>query len=207
MRDLVKWQRALMGGRVVDAKSYALMTTPDTLNNGRALTYGFGLSVDKLGAHREIGHNGGINGFTTASLYYPDDSVNVVVFSNADAGPDALARNVSRAAFGMPVVAPPKPVVAVPLPDSIRDQLPGTYDLASPTGNTFIVHIMVEDGHVMTQAEGPGQGKFPLVYAGNWVFGAAIDPSIRVTFIRQDGKVATLRLEQGVGTMEGPRRP
>ena len=93
VRDLVKWQRALMGGRVVNAQSYALMTTPDTLNNGRPLVYGFGLSAGKLGAHRQIGHNGGINGFTTASVYYPDDSVNVVVFSNADAGPDAPALN------------------------------------------------------------------------------------------------------------------
>jgi len=207
VRDLVKWQRALMGGRVVNAKSYALMTTPDTLNNGRPLNYGFGLAVGKLGTHRQIGHSGGINGFTTASGYYPDDSVNVVVFSNADAGPDALAFNVARVVFGMPVVAAPKPVVAVALPDSIRDKLPGTYDLAAPAGGKFVVHILVENGQVVTQAEGPGQGKFPLIYAGNWVFGAAFDPSLRVTFIRENGAVTKMRLEQGGGNMEGPRRP
>jgi hypothetical protein len=207
VRDLVKWQRALMGGRVVNAQSYALMTTPDTLNNGRPLNYGFGLAVGKLGAHRQIGHNGGINGFTTASFYYPDDSVNVVVFSNADAGPDALALNVSRAVFGIPVVATLKPVVAVTLPDSIRDKLPGTYDLATPGGGKFVIHISVENGQVMTQAEGPGQGKFQLIYAGNWVFGAAFDPSLRATFVAEDGKVALMRLEQGGGKMEGPRRP
>ncbi len=207
VRDLVKWQRALMGGRVVNAKSYALMTTPDTLNNGRPLNYGFGLAVGKLGTHWQIGHSGGINGFTTASGYYPDDSVNVVVFSNADAGPDALAVNVARVVFGMPVVAAPKPVVAVPLPDSIRDKLPGTYDLAPPGGGKFVVHIMVENGQVVTQAEGAGQGKFPLIYAGNWVFGASFDPSLRVTFIRENGAVTRMRLEQGGGNMEGPRRP
>jgi hypothetical protein len=207
VRDLVKWQRALMGGRVVNAKSYALMTTPDTLNSGRPLTYGFGLSAGKLGAHRQIGHNGGINGFTTSSFYYPDDSVNVVVFSNAGAGPDALALNVSRAVFGMPVVPAPKRVVAVALPDSIRDKLAGTYELASPSGNPFVVHVMVENGQVMTQAEGPGQGKFPLLYAGNMTFGASFDPSLRVTFISENGKVTKMRLDQGGGTMEGPRRP
>jgi hypothetical protein len=66
---------------------------------------------------------------------------------------------------------------------------------------------MVENGQVMTQADGPGQGKFPLIYAGNWVFGAAFDPSLRVTFIRENGAVAKMRLEQGGGNMEGPRRP
>jgi hypothetical protein len=129
------------------------------------------------------------------------------VFSNADAGPDALALNVSRAVFGIPVVAAPKPVVAVTLPDSIRDKLPGTYDLAPPGGGKFVIHIMVENGQVVTQAEGPGQGKFPLIYAGNWGFGASFDPSLRVTFIRENGAVTKMRLEQGGGNMEGPRRP
>ena len=133
--------------------------------------------------------------------------MNVVVFSNADAGPDALALNVSRAVFGIPPVAAPKPVVAVTLPDSIRDKLPGTYDLAPPAGGKFVIHISVENGQVMTQAEGPGQGKFPLIYAGDWVFGAGFDPSLRVTFINEGGKVARMRLAQGGGTMEGPRRP
>ncbi len=207
VRDLVIWQRALAGGRVVNAKSFALMTTPDTLNSGRRFSYGFGLSIGSVGTHRSIGHNGGINGFTTASMWFPDDSVNVVVFSNADAGPDGLLLNVARAVFGMPLVQPPKAVVAMPLPADVRDQLPGVYELAAGNGGTFVVRIMVENGQVMTQAEGPGQGKFPLIYAGDMTFGASFDPSLRVTFISENGKVAKMRLVQGGGTMEGPRRP
>ena len=207
VRDLVVWQRALMGGRVVNARSYALMTTPDTLNSGKPLTYGFGLTAGKFGTHRFIGHSGGINGFTTASTYFPDDSVNVVVFSNADRGPDLLGQNIARTVFGMPLVTPPKPVVEVPLPSDVRDQLPGVYDLAIPNGGKFVIHITVENGQVMTQAEGQGQGKFPLLYAGNMTFGASFDPSLRVTFISENGKVTKMRLVQGGGTMEGPRRP
>lgn len=207
VRDLVKWHRALAGGRVVTAKSYAQMTTPDTLNSGKRLDYGFGLAVGRLGAHRAVGHSGGINGFTTTGNYYPDDSVNVVVFSNADAGPDPLAANIARAVFALPLVARPKPVVAAPLPDSVRDRVAGTYDLKPQSGGTFVVHVTVENGQVMTQAEGAGQGKFPLIYAGGWTFGAQFDPSLRVTFLRENGAVARMRLEQGGGTMEGPRRP
>ena len=143
------------------------MTTPDTLNNGKPFTYGFGLGAGMLGTHRQISHNGGINGFTTASVYYPDDRANVVVFSNADAGPTCCVQRVARG-VRHPVVAAPKPVVAVPLPDSIREKLLGTYDLAPSGGGKFVVHIMVENGQVMTQAEGPGQG-VPADDAGNWV--------------------------------------
>lgn len=207
VRDLVKWERALQGGRVVNAKSYALMTTPDTLNDGKRITYGFGLAAGMLGGHKAIGHSGGINGFTTVGNFFPDDSLNVVVFSNADRGPDALGQNIARAVFGLPLVTRPKAVTAVPLPDSIRDKLPGIYELAPPNGGKFVVHIMVENGQVVTQAEGQGQGKFPLIYAGNMTFGAAFDPSLRVTFIEAGGKVTRMRLAQGGGTMEGPRRP
>jgi CubicO group peptidase (beta-lactamase class C family) len=207
VRDLVIWQRALAGGRVVNARSYALMTIADTLNNGRRLTYGFGLVPGSLGAHRSIGHGGGVHGFTTSSIYFPDDSVNVVVFSNSDRGPDPLALNIARAVFGIPLVAGPKPLVAVPLSDADRDRLPGVYDLAPPSGGKFVIHIMVENGQLMSQAEGQGQGKFPLVHVGNLQFGAAFDPRLRLTFIAENGKIAKLRLEQGGGTMEGPRRP
>jgi D-alanyl-D-alanine carboxypeptidase len=207
VRDLVIWQRALAGGRVVNARSYALMTTADTLNNGKRLSYGFGLVPGMLGTHRSVGHGGGVNGFTTSSIYFPDDSVNVVVFSNSDRGPDPLALNISRAVFGIPLVAAPKPLVAVPLPDADRDRLPGIYDLVPTGGGKFDIHIMVENGQLMTQAEGQWQGKFPLVYLGNLQFGASFDPSIRVTFISENGVITKMRLEQGGGTMEGARRP
>jgi hypothetical protein len=45
------------------------------------------------------------------------------------------------------------------------------------------------------------------VYVGNLTFGAAFDPSLRVTFIDENGKITRMRLAQGGGTMEGPRRP
>jgi hypothetical protein len=66
---------------------------------------------------------------------------------------------------------------------------------------------MVENGQVMAHAEGAAQGKFPLVYLGNMTFGATIDPSIRLTFVSETGVITAMRLEQGGGTMEGPKRP
>jgi len=206
VRDLVIWQRALAGGRVVNAHSYAQMTTADTLNNGSRLAYGFGLVPGRLGTHRSIGHGGSVNGFTTSSAYFPDDSVNVAVFTNSDGGPDGLAQNISRAVLGMPLIAPPKSAAAVPLSDADRDRVVGIYDLESP-GGKFVLHILVEDGKLMAQAEGQGQGKFPLVHTGNLQFGAAFDPSLVLTFLSENGKITGLRVQQGGGTMEGPRRP
>jgi CubicO group peptidase (beta-lactamase class C family) len=208
VRDLVKWQRALAGGRVVSATSLARMTTPDTLGfTGQRLTYGYGLVPGQLQGKRSVGHGGGVNGFTTSSIYFPDDGVNVVVFTNSDGGPDPLALNIARAVFGMPLVPLPRPPVTVPLADADRDKLPGTYDLKTPTGGVFTVHVMVEEGRLVTQAEGPGQGKFPLVHLGNLRFGAAFDPTLIVAFTVEGDKATKLQLTQRGNTMEGPRRP
>lgn len=208
VRDLVRWQRALAGGRVVSAASYARMTTPDTLGySGPPLQYGYGLVPSRLADRQSIGHSGGVNGFTSMGVYFPDDSLNIVVLSNSDGGPGPLAANIARAAFGVPVVAMSRRPVAVPLADADRDRLPGTYDLARMNGGVFTVHVTVEQGQLMAQAEGPGQGKFPLVHLGGLRFGAPVDPTLVMTFVSDGGKITKLQLTQRGNTIEGPRRP
>src|SRR5262245_9217427 len=56
--DLAAWTLALSSGKVVSPASYKLMTTPGTLNDGKPLSYGFGLGVGAMGGHRQISHNG-----------------------------------------------------------------------------------------------------------------------------------------------------
>jgi CubicO group peptidase (beta-lactamase class C family) len=202
------WQRALHGGRVVSPRSYELMTTPDTLVSGTRLTYGFGLMAGQIGGHRMIMHGGGINGFTTAQLYFPAETLSVVAFTNSDAaGPDRTASNIARAVLGMPLVARPVAPPAVPLDAALRDEVIGTYVLALPNGAALPVRIFLNDSTLTAQAEGPGQGPFPLVYHGDSVFGTPLDPGIRLTFVREGGRITKLRLLQGGATIEGPRRP
>src|SRR4029078_191886 len=123
-----KWQRALVGGKVVSAKSFEQMTTPDSLPGGRRMKYGFALTVGQVGNKKMVAHGGGIFGFTTAGVFIPEDQINVAVFTNSEGAPDALAANIARAVMGIPLVPMPKPLVAVPLADSLRDRIPGTYD-------------------------------------------------------------------------------
>jgi hypothetical protein len=184
------------------------MTTPDTLVSGTRLTYGFGLMAGQIGGHRMIMHGGGINGFTTAQLYFPAETLSVVAFTNSDAaGPDRTASNIARAVLGMPLVARPVAPPAVPLDAALRDEVIGTYVLALPNGAALPVRIFLNDSTLTAQAEGPGQGPFPLVYHGDSVFGTPLDPGIRLTFVREGGRITKLRLLQGGATIEGPRRP
>lgn len=80
--DYVKWQRALVAGKVVSPASYTLMSSADTLNSGRKINYGFGLVPGMFNGHTTVSHTGGIPGFATAETWVPDDSLSIVVFTN-----------------------------------------------------------------------------------------------------------------------------
>ena len=92
--DLVIWLKALHGGKVLSAKSYAEMTTPSKLNDGTPLRYGMGISVGKdIRGLNFIGHGGGIAGFTSEATWYPDAQAAIVVLinSNGNIDPGAVA--------------------------------------------------------------------------------------------------------------------
>lgn len=206
--DYLRWQAALTTGRVVRPATLARMATPDTLRTGAKTSYGFGLVSGLAGGHRMIWHNGGVNGFTTQGVWFPDDSLRVAVFANAvGANPERLAANLAAAVLGLPLVAPPKPLVAVPLAADSAPRYAGTYELTRPDGRPLVLHVITEGAGLVAQAEGPGQGKIPLVHLGADTFGAEFDPTLRLTILFENGRATRARLRQRGATLEGARRP
>lgn len=80
--DLLNWQQALASGRVVGQKSYMEMTTPGTLTNGDATTYGYGFMIATRNGHKAIFHEGAINGYLSMLVYYPDQDLALVLLAN-----------------------------------------------------------------------------------------------------------------------------
>jgi CubicO group peptidase (beta-lactamase class C family) len=92
--DLVTWLKALHGGKVLSAASYAEMIAPSKLNDGTPIRYGMGLAVGKdIRGLNFIGHGGGIAGFTSEATWYPDAQAAIVVLmnSNGNIDPGAVA--------------------------------------------------------------------------------------------------------------------
>ncbi len=56
---------------------------------------------------------------------------------------------------------------------------------------------------MLTQAA--GQGAFALIPLGNHVFGAAFNPSVRITFHVEGDHATGFTLQQGGATVEAPR--
>ena len=113
--DYLRWQTALTSGRVVTPASYKLMSTSDTVASGKPTSFGFGLATATLGTHRIVQHGGGVNGFNTAQMWFPDDSLRVVVFSNTvGSNPGLLAMTLASTVLGVPMPVRPTPPAPAP---------------------------------------------------------------------------------------------
>lgn len=120
--DLCRWHQALFSGRVLKPESLKLMTTPATLSGGRPTTtqpapgaprapvsYGMGLFVGRGPHGLELSHDGGIQGFLSHLVSYPDSGMHIAHAVNADGlflGGEALGgavadlrREIAAAAF------------------------------------------------------------------------------------------------------------
>jgi CubicO group peptidase (beta-lactamase class C family) len=101
--DLDRWNRALHGGRVVSAASYARMITPA----GSAVQANYGLGVKAIARpeHPIIYHQGQMPGFVSIDAWFPGDSLSVVVLANDDAWPGLvpLLNALAPIALGIPL--------------------------------------------------------------------------------------------------------
>ncbi|HEY3811590.1 MAG TPA: serine hydrolase domain-containing protein [Caulobacteraceae bacterium] len=95
--DLCRWHQALLAGKVVNAESLKLMTTPGRLKDGTIpsrkgkdgkpvdIKYGFGLGIGEDAHGAFIEHGGGIFGFLSEVKTYVDSRVGLARIQNCDA--------------------------------------------------------------------------------------------------------------------------
>ena len=102
--DLARWSHLLATGSVLLPASYETMTSPAQLADNTFAPYGLGLFLQKQLGRTAVWHTGGIPGFQSSLVYFPDDDIAVAVIINAlpaPAGVSAhfIALDVARAAL------------------------------------------------------------------------------------------------------------
>lgn len=103
--DLARWASALHHGKVVAEPFYAQMITPSAISKAASRSYGYGLQTGTVRGSQTIGHGGGIFGFSTESVYLPEQDLFVAVYANSDqpqTSSDAIARRLAAMAIGKP---------------------------------------------------------------------------------------------------------
>lgn len=82
--DLAKWDLGLVGGKVLNADSYRLMTTPREFGDGRTRDYGCGIGVRRMGGELVLSHSGAVSGFLAHNAILPRTKSALVLLSNAE---------------------------------------------------------------------------------------------------------------------------
>jgi D-alanyl-D-alanine carboxypeptidase len=86
VQDLMRWDAALMAGKLLNADSMHALWTNGGLPNGQPVRYAMGFISDTLGEHREVWHNGyspKAGGYCFNAIF-PDDDLAIAVLSNAE---------------------------------------------------------------------------------------------------------------------------
>src|SRR6266550_1630461 len=195
VEDLVRWQSALIEGRVIEPEAYQRMTTPGALDTGEDLGYGYGFFLGSCGSHREISHDGTTGGYSSQLAHYPTARLTVVVLTNSESHEaERIEKCITREVLGVP-----EPTIKnLPLTASELAAYTGTYLYKG-----LRIPVYVESQTLLVRT--PGRKVVRLVYQGDHTFGQEDDVSVCFEFavhsehadgfvvLREGKTLATLR--------------
>ena len=85
--DLLTWDRSLLDHTLISTASYAVLTTPQRLTDGRSSGYGCGEGISDRGNALSFSHGGAVSGFVAQNTVIPSTRSALVVLSNSDFSP------------------------------------------------------------------------------------------------------------------------
>lgn len=186
--DLLIWDQALHTDRVLPESARTIMFTPIKDN------YAYGWAVQPperaTSGKLQVGHGGGINGFSTMITRVPSDNVAAIVLGNVDnINAGNIARDVMAITYSLPYQTP-RVRTTVTVTPGVLAQYVGRYQI----GPDFILTVTLEDGKLMTQAT--GQSKLEVFAESETKFFLKVVDA-QLTFGRDAaGKVSHVTLHQ-----------
>ncbi|MBL7770059.1 MAG: beta-lactamase family protein [Flavipsychrobacter sp.] len=102
--DLLKWNQALHGGKLLKREYYSKMHTPNQPVKGA----GYGIFIDYLFDHKTYSHNGNIPGYSSSMIYFPHNKSSIIILSNRETNLDFFAKGLAGILFNKEMVIPYK---------------------------------------------------------------------------------------------------
>jgi CubicO group peptidase (beta-lactamase class C family) len=192
--DLLKWEQALFGGKLVSVASLQKMTTPEKSD------YAYGLVVVTQNGRKRIVHGGGIEGFNTSMAYYPDSKTAVIVLANLNGSvPDQLSSQLSAVVFGDRVTLTAERKTTT-VPAAVLAKYAGAYEMA-PKMTLTVVH---EDDRLYAQLT--GQPRFEIFPESETSFFLKVVDA-QLSFVVENDVATHVVLHQNGRDLKGTRRP
>ena len=167
VEDMAKWDQNFVDKKVGGEASMEQMLAPGVLNNGKKLTYAFGLSLGEYKGLKTVGHGGSDAGYRADFLRFPDQRFSVVCLCNiSSANPSMLTRRVADIYLADQLK--PEPVrEGKPTATAATGEKPTEQELASKVGvyterkSGETVRIEIKEGK-LTVAVGEGLTLVPV---------------------------------------------
>ena len=188
--DLLKWDQALYGDKILKQASKDSMYTPFLAN------YGYGWMIDSVGSYQRYWHDGLIDGFTTMFIRVPSEKLCVAVLANNhQIDVRRIAQNLTAIALGQPYDVPILKSPAEVDTSKFADYV-GVYDLGS--GQYRVIGM--EKGKLFSQrSSGPQLAIYPEA-PDKFYYDA--NNATTVTFLRDETGtvIAQMMHQDGVDT-------
>jgi len=182
--DLYKWERAISTNKLLKPESWKTIFTPYKNK------YGYGWGIDSMYGKMLTTHSGGIPGYSSNILRFPQDEIVVIVFDNSSSNAvTVISKNVAAILFNQPYEVPAaKKEISVDT--SILKKYIGEYELAPG----FTITVFLEGKNLKAQAT--GQPSFDLFAEKENIFFLKVVEA-KIEFIKDaNGKVTEMILYQ-----------
>ncbi|MEM7102725.1 MAG: serine hydrolase [Bacteroidota bacterium] len=209
--DLLKWAHSFSKPIAGNEKVMEQMQERGVLTKGDTITYAFGQVLGEWKGLKTWSHGGADAGFRTYMVRFPDQNINIAVFSNLGSfNPGQKAYEIAEIYLEEHIEQKPtskekaetaeaEETNTVEIDIEILEAYNGKYEIAPG----FILTISSEDSQLFGQAT--GQGRFPLTPNSTTEFGFA-DAGIKIVFERNDdNSIPHLTLYQGANVIECKR--
>jgi CubicO group peptidase (beta-lactamase class C family) len=210
VEDLAKWMTNLQNGTVGGRDVIRQMHEPGVLNNGRGISYAFGLILGERKGLRTIWHNGAHGGFTSYTVRFPDRQFAIVLLTNFGSDPRDLAMQAADVYLGHEILSTARGASrthpGTPMEAMDRRTL-GTGQLAEFTGTYHSDEldtsytVMISEGDLVMQHRRLGTITLAAVASDQFTPAvgeksiAARAPFQSARFTRaEDGRITELRL-------------
>ena len=203
--ELLIWEKALLGGKLLSPASLKTMLTPfrDARGPDAPSKAGYGMGVyvgTTADGRREIAHTGSSAGVITMMAAYPDDKIVVILLSNIATTPFAdITSKLADLAFGKTIILPSerKQVAFKP---NVMSRYAGRYQ-----PRPGVVLEITRDGDAF-YAQFGSNPRIPLFPQSDAVFFGR-DVDVEVEFQSSQGRVTSLIWRVNGDVLNAPRIP
>jgi CubicO group peptidase (beta-lactamase class C family) len=193
--DLATWTESLLAGKLVKKETLERAFTSYGLKDGLDTGYGYGWFISRYEGHRLIEHGGGIHGFLSYAMFFPEDEVFVALLTNStvvELRPDSPAFRAACLTLGIPFKEP----VAISLPEAELETLTGVY--VNAQGEELFVTR--EGSKLFAQAAGGGKSEIRPVSPTEFFYAEA--PG-RAHFLKDEkGAVVGVKFVPRIGAVQ-----